>query len=1234
MLNPQANDTHRRLEAMTDSGLFERLATAVLRVADSRTRRLVHSGVNVEGKTVNSPVDGITFLGDANPPQMIAVHHTTCKREDLRRKWLNEPDSLTACKIYGSRPSEGDLIKAIRLFLEQKRTIPNLQATIILTTNKEPLQDLIQELHTVAQSASVEVEIWSNSSIAHILDFNATGQWIRRKYLQIEQEYLSFELLRELSKTSLSYTPLFHDTRTWIGRDLDDALASASGRDVMFLVGESGTGKSVACYRRLAKHIDSGGLGLIVSHDVLVNSLSLDQAIHSTLQSLHPALVSGSGSMALELAAHSRRLLIVVVEDVSRSPQPQLLIERLASWSTRNEKPQNSNSWQILCPLWPRLLLTLRDDIRKNLGQLIQTTSGYTEKEGTAAVQMRRTVAGVQTTDLDAATVAAALGNDPLLIALSDPFEEREPRRVIQGFVQSSIERLAEMRREFTTGEYLATLRQFAYASLECRCLNPSMVDISRMFDQSQESITMLRHVVQNGELMHVAGKGTYETVVFRHDRVRDWLCADALVEEIQFGTISDSVLGDPYYAEIIGAALARVNLVSRVLERVSLVNPLALFCAMFYCDEQELARLDCIVKHAEAWLKKPETQRPNMDSLRWEATRVLSQCNGSYVRSLASRFPNETDEFWGLRARFRNGDFLAGIVLCCRYAPGVTVVGHVELIDHVYGLRGVSLLRTLKQLLRRPSLPQQVRSGGLRLSGYLRDPSLADAIESCWKTDENRNAILADYLWAAAQCCGDNPARLLGSVCDCWATLSDESEDGGMPSARDNLAAHEVRWAFRERVPKCAVRYFVDRAQPSDLRWPITYMLHGLDDPSAIEFVVSELARMDLEHEGRSTVPVFISTVRDEWNWQQEKNGKSMSGDSRTFLYRLWSDTKADRHFRTRAFEIWCSTVASDDISTLAKIEESDVLADPALFQLLRRGDQNSIERLVRKLRNDGRGYWWQLGRFIWSDKLTEALDGALQKRGEEIRLDKEPDERAWIDHILAERLMALPIGTTERLLTQHWMNLSRKSEYLQVALYVASSKLCKMVADIVKTYPVPKDIFEHITMHFGVRIKGRSGITRPAQIEALRPYFCHLSNFDIQELWQVCGKNGWKDFRRQHLDARVLSHETTLFVDDTRAMVELDRLVDQSPIRFTNHWIDRSLETGESTGSMMAVVREWLGRKDDIGSLVVASEVVKEAGRRCDKEILLSHKMAMTDEGRSIIDDTSFFLKRRTLR
>jgi hypothetical protein len=87
-------ETIQKLSAITDEGVFERLATAILRESNSQYRQLAHPGVNVDGKTVKSPVDGIMFVPGADPPHMIAVHHTTCARSDLEKKWLHDPATV------------------------------------------------------------------------------------------------------------------------------------------------------------------------------------------------------------------------------------------------------------------------------------------------------------------------------------------------------------------------------------------------------------------------------------------------------------------------------------------------------------------------------------------------------------------------------------------------------------------------------------------------------------------------------------------------------------------------------------------------------------------------------------------------------------------------------------------------------------------------------------------------------------------------------------------------------------------------------------------------------------------------------------------------------------------------------------------------------------------------------------------------------------------------------------
>lgn len=122
MLKGQMNigGTVQALASITDAGLFEQLATAVLREANPHYVSLAHPGVNVEGKTVKAPLDGICFVPGFDPPHLIAVHHTITAREKLESKWLRDPATVKPRK--GSRPTApaGDLIKTAAIVAEER----------------------------------------------------------------------------------------------------------------------------------------------------------------------------------------------------------------------------------------------------------------------------------------------------------------------------------------------------------------------------------------------------------------------------------------------------------------------------------------------------------------------------------------------------------------------------------------------------------------------------------------------------------------------------------------------------------------------------------------------------------------------------------------------------------------------------------------------------------------------------------------------------------------------------------------------------------------------------------------------------------------------------------------------------------------------------------------------------------------------------------------------------------
>ena len=109
-------DTNQALAAMTDEGLFERVAMAVLRIAEPLCATLSHPGVNAAGKTRKAPLDGIGFVPGADPPHLVAVHHTTTAAGGLENKWLHDPATVKPRKPGGNpRPQPAMWSKPPRL---------------------------------------------------------------------------------------------------------------------------------------------------------------------------------------------------------------------------------------------------------------------------------------------------------------------------------------------------------------------------------------------------------------------------------------------------------------------------------------------------------------------------------------------------------------------------------------------------------------------------------------------------------------------------------------------------------------------------------------------------------------------------------------------------------------------------------------------------------------------------------------------------------------------------------------------------------------------------------------------------------------------------------------------------------------------------------------------------------------------------------------------------------------
>jgi hypothetical protein len=177
---------------MTDEGKFEQLALAALRRMKPECEAVIHEGLNADGKTIRSEVDGEGIVPGSNPPRFIMVACTTTKREKLRAKWLYDSQGTEihtanakpgrARKHPPSSNQDGDLTKACRRAEAKRKELPNASFKLYLVTNLPGAGELLSPVTAAALKGKIEAEIVEASRLADFLDTDPPGQFVSFRF--------------------------------------------------------------------------------------------------------------------------------------------------------------------------------------------------------------------------------------------------------------------------------------------------------------------------------------------------------------------------------------------------------------------------------------------------------------------------------------------------------------------------------------------------------------------------------------------------------------------------------------------------------------------------------------------------------------------------------------------------------------------------------------------------------------------------------------------------------------------------------------------------------------------------------------------------------------------------------------------------------------------------------------------------------------------------------------------
>ncbi|WP_284454500.1 ATP-binding protein [Cupriavidus campinensis] len=1183
------NDTTQRLAAITDAAQFERIATSVLRSANPTLyANLSHQGVNTEGKTVKAPLDNIGWTSADGDSMCVAAAHTTSSRDDLDGKWLHDPSTVTPRKP-GGKPTQpaGDLVKAIGEIAKLREHSPDLRATLALTCNREEPTDVRLKAELLATAANVTLDIWSVSRIAQYLDTTPAGQSIRFAYLGKKINLLSKEELLRVGALSLAARNFPAEDGTLVARG---ESFGATGH--VFLSGHSGMGKTTVCIGLLRHALAEGQPGIVLSDQTVRDATSVEEAIDIELRRYLPDLEQFAGSKALGLCSELSPL-VVVVEDINRGENTTVLLNKLVGW-TLPGTPQGSirSNWRLLCPVWPRFLAGIEKSKEITNAGIVHTVGLYSEDAAREAVKRRGEALGFPQNDLSATAIAQALGRDPLLIGLHDFVDPTPEQDIIAQYVTREFDRIA-LAAGLTNTDLETAVDALMSEMLSQRRLSPTWRDAQRWLANSGD-LSALRVVVAAGTVLRLTKGSGIETIEARHDRVLHSLLAHFIARSIKDG-IRQNYLSDPYYADFVGAGVAIAELEKLELSDLLESSPLIAFYAFKYSIHSGRKYATLAATAIEDWVSLDSSRERTFDGRRARGLQILSEVDSPLIKRITDKFPKTDWHQSYFEARFRNGDLGAALNWLTEYSFDTTIGGRRELIEHVRVKYGTGLVRAVEKVLADPTLSQRGRRGALYLAGYIADSTLAKAIRAAWEMTSPSERCLEAFLWASARACGAEAAETLGPVCDAWENLPDPKEDGSKQGiTRSSLAAHGIAWKFRDHVPQHAIPYFVRRAQQSDaLRWPITYMLRGVDDPNAVQHEIEYVADRRREDELRSAIVDHF--LHDEWRRRNEES-KPMSEASKQRLLEL-SMSDNDSFLRKAAFALWEMSVLPSDLAIAQSIDADSPLYDKALWARVRRHDLTVVPELLEKI-EENPAFWWQAGRHIWTDDLTNALDAALQRLSQSTVDDEHLG--CWI---FPELLLRLEISSAERLLLGAWAGLSNSPKFIQTALCLATPKLIELANASIKGSNAPADFFKHFHFTAGLKIEGRDGFTRLAQLDAVRPHLAYLEEWDIYLLWENCNKRNWREFREEFLDPILLACNASESPRiSVRGNIDLSALDDElaGTRRWAFRWLQDQQQRGAEHSELITVLLQWMLSKNTVAALAVGCQIYSRHATR----------------------------------
>jgi hypothetical protein len=1209
-------DTTQQALERLDGTQFEKLCGEVLRIKYPYLTNLITGGINAAGQTRKSLTDSFCF---AEQDHYVMVHATT-NSSNLRSKWLYDGDAETT--------PEGDLIKGIKEALKLHSERPAWRFTIFLVTSRRVDEALLREVHLANTHEFVSIEVVEQSALASFLDQHPDGQYLRQFFLDIPADRLSTNLLNDIVLENLKQysNEIYLDEKylaTVSNQSEVEKKARSSDWNVNLLNGESGFGKSTVAYGVMLAATKRREVVLRITPKIIDNATSLDNAILQQLLANYPKLYVEPDGIAVFF-----RDALIVIDDINKSENATGLLDKIISWSS----PNTMHVPRILCPVWPRNLAALDNKVLKESRYSIISLGKLKFQDGKTIISQRLQGADLSLTEQQMHSLMKDTGSDPLLLSLSLHSIENQlqysgsiAERVIGDFVDEKIRQI-HSKYQYPVAIIQRSVMLLGRIMLEHHRLDPEVLDLAEWLNSDTESYTIIQKLAVERQLFYFDDLGK---CFFRHDRVRDNILTRAIKELLKDHAKHEMILSDPFFAELIGAAMADYPLSQDIVEYLTNINPLAVFASLKYLQgEESKSRFDLVATAVRNW-NATIKEKGIPAGITTAIGRILMGFDTKDIDVITAYMPSSTEL---QLAKFRNGNWLSGVKFLSfidYFFPHGPSFWWNSVVDHV---TATCMEQTIEGLA--SFLPERFTEEGIghayTLSGFLQSNQLIKPLTISWaKYKKPENFI--PYVWAILCCFQKEDMVAVREALSYYGTIPAENKKAPKKSGLSRRGIDEelrsIGWSFTEEQ----VLTLIEIAEDEALQRIVVTILGRIDHPSAFNLVL----------ETESKRKEITSFYYDSWDarWDIKKTKEPLSEKSREYLLNQFRDKKLPINRRYLAWRYWTGNIPLETaLAELQTIHPNDeVLYDHSVFFRIINCDITAVPDLITSLKY--KPHRMRIFYHLWNDETKAVFKKWFAKAV--------ADRNGEFVHDGIEQLVAINNQDGADILAEHWDQIKDCHNAIGAALYLSTPVIRELArkeigrlgfdsfSRIEEYYQGPlegrfidsdatrllsneekqnahflAEEFKYLYMHYGCHYEGFKNRLTQEKMESLVPYFSIMGHFTLSRLAEDCMRYNLRSWCLKHLYPFLGREDQKDILPGKEDILEeiiqkCDELEKEKRIS-VSHWAEK-LEKRDVTSEMIEqALKSFVETHHSNNAFFLVCKILEEIGTRKQLNIL----------------------------